>query len=151
MKSSTLEKCLLMLLKKIKEKIVKSNEFSGLGIIIYNPKYLSEIPHFSLRPSFRMKSKLNIRDENTFKFLLKTSKKSNKLHDGFCFFDKNGNLTHVSQYFVPPIRKIKPNENYGVRYHAAYLSSFLKGVILSAVVLEEGEAFIFKRGKIKKI
>jgi len=151
MDEKSLRHLFIKFLEKIKRKAKKFEDFSGIGILVYQSSYLSKIPHFSLRPTFRVTKKMTIGENSTLDFLLQISKKRSKFHDGFHFFNENGELTHISQYFVPPIRKIKPNESHGMRYHVALLGSYIRGVIFTAVILEKGEAFLFSKGKIFKL
>jgi hypothetical protein len=141
----------LELLRKLKRGAKKTKHFSGMGIVVYHSSYLPKIPCFSLRPTFKIDKKLIMKEDSTINFLLKISKKDSNLHDGFHFFNENGELTHISQYFVPPIRKIKPNKYHGVRYHAALLGSYLDGVIFTAVILKDGKTYLFSRGRILKV
>ncbi|MEM5766082.1 MAG: hypothetical protein QW423_00335 [Candidatus Aenigmatarchaeota archaeon] len=142
----------IKLLKEIKLKSKEINNFSGMGLILYNSRYFSNIPHFSLRPMYKLpKNKINIKNSSAIDFLLKISRKNNTLHDGFHFINETGDLTHVSQYFVPPIRKIKINKSQGVRYHAALLGSYIKGIILVGILTADKKTYYFKKGKVYKV
>jgi len=106
--------------------------------------------HSDLRPSFRYPKGIKLGSEECIKFLLEIANYSSPLHDGFIFFNENGLLTHVSQYFAPIIddRKIVPNENYGTRYRAAQYGSLLKGVILTAIIPQNASRYIiFWKGR----
>jgi len=147
-----IEEEFINLLKKVKTKSKQRRSFTGMGLVLYESKYLSGIPHFNLRPALHYRKKIKINRTPAVNFFLKISQKNNPFHDGFHFFNEKGILTHISQYFVPPIRKIKPNKSEGVRFCAALLGSFIKGVILTGIVTQNpSKVYYFQKGKINKI
>jgi hypothetical protein len=134
------------LLKEISKK--GANNFVGIGLVLYNSNYISNIPHCSLRPSISAPEEIRIKSKSTVDFLLEISILSHCLHDGYHFFDERGLLTHVAQYFVPPIcEHIVPNELYGTRYLSAQYGSCIKGVIATGVVSLNLKAHCFRGGK----
>jgi len=132
--------------------IQKKDDFSGIGIVVYDCRLLDKIQHSSLRPSTKCPQGFRMDEDSTVKFLLGISSSVHSLHDGFHFFNEKGFLTHLSQYFVPPvIPEIESNESYGTRYHSAFYGSYVRGVVLTGVVLHCTEAFIFNKGKACRI
>jgi hypothetical protein len=134
------------LLKEIAKK--GANNFTGIGLVLYNSNYISNIPHRGLRPSISNPEEIKIKSKSTVDFLLEISVLSHCLHDGFHFFDERGLLTHVAQYFAPPIcEHIIPNELYGARCLSAQYGSCIKGVIVTGVVSLNLKAYCFRGGK----
>lgn len=127
----------------------KSSDFSGIGIVLYKD--------FNLLPtsSLRKKSKIRpfITDFNEILNTLSTiSNKSNTYHDGFHFISQDFHLTHICQYFSPPIINDAPiNLKYGGRYRASLYASFLDSVIACGVASNNYEPTIFINGKVKKL
>jgi len=136
------------ILKEIAKRKIKN--FSGLGVVLYNSKFLSSIPRFDLRPSstcpkgiFINKNKKKVVD-----FLLKISQNSHPWHDGYHFFSEKGKLTHISQYLAAPIiPTIIPNELYGARHLSANFGAHIKGIIGIGIVAKDYSCTYFEKGK----
>lgn len=134
------------LLKKISNRKIK--DFTGLGLILYKSKFLSNIPSFDLRPSFKCPKGVFIKRKRAVEFLSMTSRNSHPCHDGYSFFNEKGKLTHISQYLaVPLISKIIPNELYGARHLSAQLASHIKGVIAVGTIDRDYSSSYFEKGK----
>lgn len=142
-----IKKSFIKLLKEIAN--YKVNNFSGLGLILYNSKSFLDIPCISLRPSFESPTNISLdHQKNAVNFLLKISQNSHPFHDGFHFFDEKGKLTHISQYLAPPIiPDVIPNELCGSRYLTALCASILKGVIATGIITHDYNIFYFEKGK----
>lgn len=133
------------LLKRIS--LMRIENFSGLGVVLYKSDVLSELTHFNTRPSVRCPKGLKIREEDCFEFLSQLTRNSADLHDGFVFVNQDGELTHVAQYFVPPVvLDIEPNGQRGIRYHSAQFGSCLDGVIATGIVGSDQTACYFIKG-----
>lgn len=62
-------------------------------------------------------------------------------------FNKDGELTHVAQYFVPPARKdLLPNQEHGVRLYSSICGSTMDGVLFIAVISSNFEIDFFENG-----
>lgn len=134
---------------KITEVSVDRLEFTGIGLILYNPEKIDPKIHTSLRPSVSLPYPVNLSEiDKTTDLLLMLSDKSNTLHDGFHFFNGvTGNLDCPAEYFVPPIvKELKVNEKYGTRYHSALYGSCVNGVLLTGTVNNDNNGYIFKKG-----
>lgn len=134
---------------KLLEKIAKkrTKEFSGIGIVVYNKDILPEECHCDLRPDFKL-NKIKIDDEEIVKKLIDYADYRCDLHDGFCFMNEEGILTHVAQYYVPTIRKdIYPNQSHGVRTYSAACGSTMDGVICIGLISSNNDIYIYKQGK----
>lgn len=126
----------------------KKSSFSGLGIILY--KTLEKIPVFPLRDSYENLI-LPVYGLSNIELVLKNvSEKSSVYHDGFHLISANISLTHVAQYFSPPIIENlaiqRRNELFGCRYRSAQFGSCLSGVIATAVVSNSYGCILFVDG-----
>jgi len=145
----TVKKDFYCLLEEIVKK-EKSN-FAGIGMLVYDSKSLNHLNSIPLRPSTFIPNSLLLGKQDTLNFLINATSNNSPIHDGFVFFNEDGLLTHVSQYFgPPPIKNIKPNEKYGTRYHAVWFGSYMKGVIIAGGVTSGNHYYIFEQGKLKK-
>lgn len=137
---------LRFLLKKFQNK--KNQDFSGLGVVIYHSDRLPTSAHFSIRPSIRFPKGLQITAKECLELLNQASRSSNPIHDGFIFFNQEGELTHLAQYFVPPVVPgIVPNRSHGIRYHSAQFGSCLEGVIATGIVCANLNSYYFVKGE----
>lgn len=135
------------LLKRIS--LMEIENFSGLGVVLYQSDVLSELTHFNTRPSVQCPKGLRIREEDCFGFLSQLTRNSANLHDGFVFINQDGELTHVAQYFVPPIiPDIEPNDQRGIRYHSAQFGSCVDGVIATGIVGSDLVGCYFIKGNV---
>lgn len=142
---SSIKRKFFEILKTISERA--GELFSGIGLLLYDTHKFYKKYYTDLRPSFSCPKHLLLGRKKTLECLLDISKKLNLFHDGFIFFNENGLLTHVSQYFAPlPIGNIIPNENYGTRYRTAQYGSLLKGIILTGIVSSDRNYFMFYKG-----
>lgn len=140
-----LEEKMYQLLKNIAEK--RTKEFSGLGIVVYDENILSEECHCDLRPNFKF-TQINIDNTEIVDKLIEYSDYRCNLHDGFCFMNQSGDLTHVAQYYVPSVRKeIFPNQEHGVRTYSAACGSMMEGVKFIGLISSNNDIYIYKEGK----
>lgn len=126
--------------------------FSGLGIIFYTPPLSLPVVHLGNPVSFC--DVLPMSDiSNMSKFLADISELRSPWHDGFHLVDcSTYSLTHVSQFFSPPIRSLtetgEPCTPMGARQMAAILGSLLDSVEYIALLNIKAQASVFRRGKI---
>ncbi|MFX1293577.1 MAG: hypothetical protein ACFFD2_01775 [Promethearchaeota archaeon] len=140
-------------LKKLSQNSVSYSDFSGIGLILYDPNIFNNNWYVDLRPSIQCPRNVRLGNMNrVLSTLLEIAKNSNPLHDGFHFFNySTGLLTHIAQYFFPPIiPKLKINEYYGTRYHSALYGSCINGVILTGTINSNNKYFVFKKGHLVK-
>lgn len=145
------EKLFCLTFRRLSPDSASYPNFSGIGLILYDSKRFDQKWRTDLRPSILCPKDVNLSDiEKTIAFLLKISDKSNRLHDGFHFFDhETGLMTHVAQYFFPPIISgTNVNESYGTRYHSAQYGSCIDGVVLTGTINSDGRHYIFRKGKL---
>lgn len=127
---------------------LKSSQFSGLGLILYNGD-VNLLPVSSLK-KINHSMPVPIESYNLIVgFLLTISEINNKYHDGFHLLNQDFVLTHISQYVAPPIIKniALESELGGSRFRTAVYSSFLKNVIASGVLSINYGPRVFVRGQ----
>lgn len=120
----------------------EAHNFSGVGIIVYSS--LELIPIYPLRTKESPYIHLN-----TVEHLKNISDYTNDFHDGFHLLNSQLEITHVSQYFSPPIIKdikLKRKDGFGGRYLAALFGSCIHGVILTGVSSNNFGLSIFENG-----
>ena len=118
-------------------------DFAELGIIVYES--LLDLPVFPLRDSIPI-----FRSNRLPQKLIDLSKVSSDYHDGFHLISKDWALTHVSQYFSPPIvstLKVDRKKRFGGRYMAALFGSRLPCILLTGIISVEYGIAIFDDGK----
>lgn len=117
-------------------------DFSGIGIVLY--ENISNIPIFPLR-----KSNPEIDYSDITPALVSISSHKSDYHDGFHFISSNWQLTHISQYFSPPIIpdiELCRESGFGGRYLAALFGSKIIGVNLCGIASKNFGLAIFKDG-----
>lgn len=120
-----------------------SDDFAGIGIVVYAD--IEDIPIFPLQNvSYTFK---NVDIVSTF---VEISKVESLYHDGFHFINSDLTLTHISQYFSPPIVQgvvVDSSRIIGGRYMAALFGSCLSNILLTGVVTRNNGVVIFENGK----
>lgn len=105
------------------------DKFSGIGVVVYTPG--TSLPIYALRPA------VNIRgSEDIVSSLARIASVHSEFHDGFHLISDDWRLTHVAQYFAPPIPPdvdINPSRRGGARYVTALFGSLMPGVSLCGV------------------
>lgn len=121
-------------------------DFTGLGIVVF--ECLASTLHCDLRPGYERPDGLSLTSPKLVDFLLSAAQLSSPLHDGFVFFDRDGQLTHLAQYFVPcVVTGLLPTPGHGVRTHSALFGSVAPGVLLTGVICSNHDYFVFQQGK----
>lgn len=117
-------------------------DFSGIGIVVCD--FPADLPVVSLRDTAP-----DIAGSVTY-VLSELSSHKSKYHDGFHILNEKGELTHVAQYFSPPIVQeayIDKLRLVGGRFVAALFGSAISGVIMTGIISEGHGLSIFKNGK----
>ena len=122
--------------------------FSGFGIVIYKDT-ITRLPISPLRKDTKPLADIDKNVETTINFLYEISGWDDARHDGFHFIKVNFGLTHVSQYFSPPIPSNFRHTTYniGARYRTAQYGSLLSDVLSVIVLNKDGLLHILKQGK----
>jgi hypothetical protein len=129
-----------------------SAAFSGLGILVYDADSFPAQCHCDLRDTTFLKP-----DGSCFggvgnrltDLLLAVSCESHPCHDGFVFMNVLGNVTHVAQYFVPPVvPHLAPHSLHGTRFYSALCGSLVPGVVAVGVVCRNRDCFLMQSGRV---
>lgn len=136
---------LLIRLEALLEEVARraGSNFTGVGVIIASDP--SQLPIAPLRPEFRIPS-----GWEPVEALTAMSLPTNELHDGFHILSPDFQVTHVSQYFAPPVDRsalLPTGRQPGARYMAALLGSKLPGVLATGVATHGQGVAIFSAGK----
>lgn len=146
-----IEKNFYLVLERLSERSKQRLDFTGTGMVLYDPSGFDHRWHISLRPSLLLPEEITLHDiDKASVALLEISDESNRFHDGFHFFDrKTGKLSYPAQYFVPPlIHSLEINEDYGTRYHSALYGSCIEGIVLTGVVNGDHKYHAFRKGRL---
>lgn len=141
------EKLIYETIKLLQEiKFRRPKNFSGIGLVAYNDEF-DKNSHCDLRPN-KKSNMYYLSDKEFCDYLIDIADYDHCFHDGFHMINQDGKLTHVAQYFVPPVVKgIEPNPDHGVRTYSSICGSTLKGVLFIAAICTNLQIFIFENGK----
>ena len=121
-------------------------KFSGAGIILY--RKASNLPITPLNSSYQPLD-LPITGWARSTLSLTTICSTDSVyHDGFHCLSEDGTLTHVSQYFSPPIARglLNLEHEVGARHRAAQYGSLLQDVIAIGVSSVDTSPVVFVNG-----
>ncbi len=128
----------------------RANDFSGVGLILYYPP-AAVLPVLPLAGDNAPVPLPTANLNGSIELLLSTSRFSSLFHDGFHLVDATTlNITHVSQYFAPPIPELLPpiivGHPIGARFMSAWLGSLLPTVQMTAILSNFNSGLFFRRG-----
>ncbi len=126
-------------------KSIPTDEFCGLGIVIYTD--LDDLPVWPLCPHQEIDS-----GKGLVELLAHASLYSNPCHDGFHLVSDRLELTHINQYFAPPLPVDKEvleagRSNRGARYMSAQIGSLIKSIRCTGIFSDRDGLVIFQAGK----
>ena len=148
--SRNVERDFYFTLKRLSKNSVYYPDFSGIGLLLYDTGIFDSNWHTDLRPSIPCPRDVRLEEaEKVLLVLFTISKESHPLHDGFHLFDETGLMTHVAQYFFPPIvSELAINEKYGTRYHSAQYGSCISGITLTGIINCDNQHYVFRKGSL---
>jgi len=128
--------------------------FSGLGLILYYPPLALPV-----LPLSRSESTLPVPTGNLqegVQLLRALCQFDSPFHDGFHLVNaSNLNITHVSQFFSPPMPDIFPDlatdRPIGARFMSAWLGSLLPAVCMTAILSRGEGGLVFTRGTVRTL
>lgn len=146
-RSSSVIENFLNLLIDLSEAEDKS--FSGAGFVLYDdPKTLKQY-HCNLVNDEQTLPFLKLGTDELLLYLTKISNYQHPYHDGFHFINGDGVLTHVAQFFSPPVSQLIPNvQGQGARTFCSQCGSNIEGVILMGSVSSNRNIYLFENGKL---
>lgn len=122
---------------------IPKEEFCGVGLILYSD--VTSLPIASLRPGNSPLEGGTLED-----IISKASCLSEPCHDGFHLVSNDWRLTHVNQYFAPPLPTnitLEVRPGFGARHASALLGSLLPGVICIGVLGNGDSLVVFQEGR----
>lgn len=128
--------------------------FSGLGLILYySPLALPVLPLARNAPALPMPTR-NLKE--SIRLLRALCQFDSAFHDGFHLVDAGSlNITHVSQFFSPPIPDIVPDlptdHPIGARFMSARLGSLLPAVCMTAILSRGEGGLVFTQGAVRTL
>lgn len=136
-----------MVIEKLRNTLLQvrrmaGDDFSGIGIIVHDLG--TKLPIFPLSLDTPLPN-----NEGIDTFLAQISSIKSRHHDGFHLISTEWKITHVAQYFSPPIVEnadINRARYFGGRYLAAQFGSCLPGVALCGVASLGFGLAIFESG-----
>lgn len=127
----------------------KNQNFSGAGIVLYKNINLLSKYHCDLVNDSQISMPLKLGTHNLISYLLEISSYQHPYHDGFHFINGNGVLTHVAQFFSPPVSKPMPNIlGQGARTFCSQCGSTIKGVVMVGSISSSSKIYLFENGKL---
>jgi len=123
--------------------------FSGVAVVLYDSQF-SHCCHCDLRDASAMlhvgSHSVTIGDDFV-DLLLTISPETHSCHDGFVLVNERGIVTHIAQYFVPPIVPgLTPHNDHGTRFYSALCGSLVPGVTAVGVVCANRDCFVVESG-----
>ncbi|HII4315990.1 TPA: hypothetical protein ACY4QE_001996 [Vibrio parahaemolyticus] len=137
------QESLVMLVDTLTQvKHLAKHDFSGIGLVIYED--IKNIPIFPLQ-----QKNFKTNPNNLVSDLLEISSYGSEYHDGFHFISEDFEMSHVAQYFSPPIisnADVDYSKVLGGRFMAALFGSYVKGVLLTGILTRGNGIIIFEHG-----
>lgn len=131
-----------------------AERFSGLGLILYYPRHaLPVLPLVRGAPDFPLPTRSL---QESIRLLYALCQSDSEFHDGFYLVDAESlNITHVSQFFSPPIPDVvpdlAPDHPIGARFMSAWLGSYLPSICMTATLSRGEGGLIFQRGIVRTL
>ncbi len=126
--------------------------FSGMGLVFYDEYYNISNYHCDLVHNTLPLAFLTLHSNHLFTYLQSISTYDHPCHDGFHFINQKGVLTHIAQFFSPPIDKtIKNIVGHGSRVYCAKSGMNIPGVIAVAAISSNRSVYIFEKKSQQKI
>lgn len=127
----------------------KRKTFSGTGIVLYHAQSNVNHYHCHLINEELTIPPLQLGHNALTQYLADISSYQHPCHDGFHFINNQGFLTHISQFFSPPIsEKLSNVTGQGARTLCALHGSKIEGVLMIGTISSNNDIFIFKNGRI---
>ena len=131
-----------------------AERFSGLGLILYYPRLaLPVLPLARSAPALPLPTR-NLQE--SIRLLKELCRFDSAFHDGFHLVDAESlTITHVSQFFSPPIPDIVPelmtDHPIGARFMSAWLGSNIPAVCMTATLSRSEGGLVFERGVVRTL
>ncbi len=125
---------------------IKSTGFSGAGLVLYQDATQLSQFHCDLVNDDKNLLRLKIGTKSMLTYLSKITNYQHPYHDGFHFINGEGILTHVAQFFSPPVIKMPNLLDQGARTFCAQCGSKIPGVLMIGSVSSHRNVYLFQEG-----
>ena len=126
---------------------MKIQHFSGAGFVLYHDMSILSQYHCNLVNDGHHIPPLKVGTNELMSYLIEISSYQHPYHDGFHFINGNGVLTHVAQFFSPPIYKFIQNVlGQGARTLCSQCGSNIDGVLMVGSVSTNQSIYLFENG-----
>ena len=123
--------------------------FSGAGLVLYKRKMPLSMYHCNLNNATPDYGLLRMGTKKFLTYLMEISHYQHPYHDGFHFINAEGILTHVAQFFSPPIVHSFVNlPGQGARTFCARCGSKIEGVLMVGSVSSTNSISLFQNGEL---
>ncbi len=132
--------------ENILERIAATRDcsFSGCGLVLYNKHFTLQQYHCDLVATPSIPDDLNHDDPQFISFMRMICSYHHPYHDGFHLLHISGYLTHIAQYFSPPLlRQAIKKPFHGARYFTAQCGVMIPGVEKIGVISSSKKIHIF--------
>lgn len=137
----------ILLLRELVE--LKNPYFSGAGFVLYKNLETLSTYHCNLINDKKNLPLLKLGSQSLTNYLSKISSYKHPYHDGFHFINHKGQLTHVAQFFSPPVNDaVIRIPGQGARTFCAQCGSIIDGVLMIGSVSSNGQIYLFERGNL---
>lgn len=121
--------------------------FSGVGLVLYHEMNNLSQYHCNLVDDDKEIPKVKLGTQDLISYLIEIADYRHPYHDGFHFINSKGILTHVAQFFSPPVNKyIKNVRGHGARTYCAQSGSLVEGVLMVSSVSSRRNIHLFSNG-----
>lgn len=142
---SPIEEKLLALMHQMSNACDK--DFTGTGIVLYQNDEEIKKYHCNLVNQMPKIDAIELGTQKMAEYLLSISSYNHPCHDGFHFINHQGKLTHVAQFFAPPVNTMRANiSGQGARTLCALHGSAIPGVNLIGTISLKSHIHLFKNG-----
>ncbi len=129
--------------------VMKSQNFSGAGFVLYNDLTVLSQYHCNLVNDGVEVPPLKIGTKALTTYLIEIAKYQHPYHDGFHFINGDGVLTHVAQFFSPPVNKFISNVlGQGARTFCSQCGSKVDGVLMVGSVSSNRGIYLYENGNL---
>lgn len=123
-----------------------NSQFTGVGLIMY--KELNSLPVSELRQIAPEGIALPyVGKDNIVSIIKELNRPESNYHDGFHLISEEGVLTHLCQYFSPPITdSVIVDYTKGGRFRAAQYGSCIENILAVGIIGHDYGPYIFIKG-----
>lgn len=127
----------------------RNQSFSGAGFVLYHDLEVLANYHCNLVDDGQQVPPLKLGTKALTNYVVEIAQHQHAYHDGFHFINADGVLTHVAQFFSPPVHKSIANiPGQGARTFCSQCGSKMEGVLMVGSVSSNYNIYLFKKGRL---